>query len=77
MRGEFDLCGVYLPQLLPAIAVAWVLTALLFRGLDAIGFYRFVWHRPIVHLALFVLVLGGTVFGLAAVLPSLRGVLPA
>ncbi len=77
MRGEFDLCGVYLPPLLPAIAVAWVLTALLLRGLNAVGFYRLVWHRPLVNLALFVLVLGGTVFGLDAALPALRGVLPS
>jgi hypothetical protein len=77
MRGEFDLFGVYLPPLLPAIAVAWVLTALLLRGLNAIGFYRVVWHRPLVSLALFVLVLGGTVFGLDAVLPSLRAILPS
>jgi hypothetical protein len=77
MRGEFDLCGVYLPPLLPAIVVAWVLTAVLLRGLNAVGFYRFVWHRPLVNLALFVLVLGGTVFGADAVLPRLRGVLPS
>jgi hypothetical protein len=74
MRGEFDLLGVYLPPLLPAIAVAWGLTALLTRGLNAVGFYRFVWHRPMANLALFVLVLGGTVFGLDAVLAGLRGV---
>jgi hypothetical protein len=75
MRGEFDLFGIYLPPLLPAIAVAWGLTALLSRGLNAVGFYRFVWHRPMVNLALFVLVLGGTVFSLDAIFTSLRGVM--
>jgi hypothetical protein len=75
MRGEFDLFGIYLPPLMPAIVIAWALTVMLSRGLNRAGFYRIVWHRPLVNLALFVLVLGGTVFGLAAILPVVRGLL--
>jgi hypothetical protein len=75
MRGEFDLFGVYLPPLLLAILVAWPLTVALVRVLNRAGFYRFVWHRPMVNLALFVLVLGGTVFSLGAIVAGLRGVL--
>jgi hypothetical protein len=72
MRGEFDLFGVYLPPLLPAGLFAWLVTALLIRGLNHLGFYRFVWHRPLANVAIFVIVLGVTVF----VLPTLRAMLP-
>jgi len=72
MRGEFDLFGVYLPPLLPAGLFAWLVTALLIRGLNRLGFYRFVWHRPLANVAIFVIVLGVTVF----VLPTLRAMLP-
>jgi hypothetical protein len=76
MRGEFDLFGVYLPPLLPAGLIAWGLTVLLIRALNRIGFYRLVWHRPLANVALFALMLGGTVFGLAAIAPTLRAILP-
>jgi hypothetical protein len=75
MRGEFDFFGIYLPPLMPAIVIAWPLTMILSRGLNSAGFYRIVWHRPMINLALFVLVLGGTVFGLTIILPALRWLL--
>ncbi len=75
MRGEFDFFGVYLPPLLPAGLIAWGITVLLVRALNRVGFYRFVWHRPLANVALYVLVLGGTVFGLAALMPTLRAML--
>jgi hypothetical protein len=75
MRGEIDLFGIYLSPLVLAGLIAWPVTLLLFRALNRIGFYRFVWHRPMVNLALFVLVLGGIVFGLGAIVPNLRGLL--
>jgi hypothetical protein len=70
LRGEFDLFGVYLPPLLPAGLLAWGLTVLIIRVLNRIGFYRLVWHRPLANVALYVLVLGATVFGLQAILPA-------
>jgi hypothetical protein len=76
MRGEFDLFGVYLPPLLPAGLFAWLVTALLIRALNRLGFYRFVWHRPLANVAIFVLVLGFTVLGLGPLLPTLRALLP-
>jgi hypothetical protein len=76
MRGEFDFFSIYLPPLLPGIAVAWLLTIVLIRALNRIGFYHLVWHRPLVNLALYVVVLGGTVFGLALLLPHLHPLLP-
>jgi hypothetical protein len=70
MRGEFDLFGVYVPPLLPAMLAAFALTAVLIRVLNRLGFYRIVWHRPLANLALYVMVLGGLVFGLRSVLPT-------
>lgn len=58
MRSELDLFGVYMPGLLVCGVVAFVLNALLRRGLAHAGFYRFVWHRALFDLALFVTVLG-------------------
>ena len=70
MRGEFDAFGVYLPPLLPAGIFAWIATGLLIHVLNHLGFYRMVWHRPLVNVALYVLVLGATIFGMAAFLPT-------
>ena len=70
MRGEFDLFGVYLPPLLPAAILAWALTALAIRLLNRAGAYRIVWHRPLFNLALYVALLAGVVFGVAAIVPT-------
>ena len=61
--------GFYLPPLL-----AWAALALLpFLGLRWVlarmGFYRFVWHRPLFDTALYVLVFGAVIFAL----PALQG----
>jgi hypothetical protein len=57
-----DLFGFYLPpmvlwataSLVPFIALRWLL--------DQFNFYRFVWHRSLFNLALYVLLVGGVVF---------------
>ncbi|WP_191060411.1 DUF1656 domain-containing protein [Geminicoccus harenae] len=59
MPGEIDLYGVFLPALLVYAVLALVLKELASRLLVRIGAYRFVWHRPLFDLALFVLLLGG------------------
>jgi len=56
--GEFDVYGVYFPIFVVVAAVAFLLQLLLKRVLDARGFYRFVWHRPLVDLAIYVILLG-------------------
>ena len=61
MRGEFDLFGIYLPPLMLAVILAWPATWLLFHALNRVGFYRFVWHPPLVRLALFAGVFSGLV----------------
>jgi len=57
MIGEIDVYGVFVPVLLVWALIALVLTAVLRRGLAVIGFYRLVWHRALVDLSLFVLIL--------------------
>jgi protein AaeX len=57
MIGEFDIYGVFVPVLLAWAVIALALTAVLRRCLAVIGFYRLVWHRALVDLSLFVLIL--------------------
>jgi hypothetical protein len=61
MRGEFDLAGVFVPGLLGAAAIAYLLNGVLRRGLSRIDFYRFVWHPPLFDVALYMMVLGAVV----------------
>ena len=57
-----ELAGFYLPPLMlwagaaliPFVVVRWLL--------ERSGFYRFVWHRALFNLALYVLFIGGTIF---------------
>jgi hypothetical protein len=55
--GEFDIYGVFVPTLLVWALVALALTSVLRRVLVRVGFYRLVWHRPLVDLSLLVIVL--------------------
>ena len=56
MTGEISVYGVFLPILLVWFLIALPLTAVLRRGLTRIGFYRLIWHRPLVDLSLLVIV---------------------
>lgn len=58
MIGELALGGVYLPILLVIGAAALVLTALLSRLLVLISAYRFFAYRPLVDIALFIMLMG-------------------
>ncbi|PPQ35307.1 DUF1656 domain-containing protein [Rhodopila globiformis] len=62
MRTEIDLFGVFIPGLLGCLVVALPVNAVLRRTLARIGLYRFVWHRALFDLALFVMVSGGVVW---------------
>ena len=59
MRYEIDFFGVLVPTLL-----LWLLAtcAMLRPAFRRAGLYRFVWHRALFDLALFVCVLGGVVY---------------
>jgi hypothetical protein len=58
MIGEIDLYGVLLPPLLVWLAAGLALSALLRFGLNRLGLYRFVWHRPLFDLAILVIATG-------------------
>lgn len=57
MIGEISLGGVYVPTLLLLAALALLLTGAVTRLLALVGAYRLVVYRPLVDIALFVLVL--------------------
>jgi hypothetical protein len=65
MIGEFDVYGVFVPALLVWALIAVFLSVVLRAVLQRIGFYRLVWHRPLVDLSFLVIILGVV----AAVLP--------
>ncbi|MFT0862478.1 DUF1656 domain-containing protein [Ancylobacter sp. G4_0304] len=57
-----EFVGFYLPPLLIWATAVLVPFLLLRRLLDRLGLYRFVWHRSLFNLALYVLLLGGAIF---------------
>jgi hypothetical protein len=65
MIGEIDVYGVFVPILLAWGLIALLITAVLRRILARIGFYRLVWHRPLVDLSLLVIILAAV----SAVMP--------
>jgi hypothetical protein len=66
--GEFDIYGVYFPALVIFAAIAFVLQLVIKRLLNACGVYRFVWHRALFDLALYVILLGLVTETAAAIL---------
>jgi hypothetical protein len=65
MIGELDLYGVFIPPLLAWGVIALPITMALRFILARVGFYRLVWHRPLVDLSLLVLIIAAV----AAFLP--------
>jgi hypothetical protein len=63
MIGEINLDGVYVPTLLVCATLAVVVHGVLRRLLTRIGFYRAVWHGPLVNLALLVIILAAVTAG--------------
>lgn len=70
MIGELDFYGLLISPLLPLTLAALLVCAVLRHVLDALGFYRLVWHRALFDLALLVLVLGGLVAATAGWNPT-------
>jgi hypothetical protein len=64
--GEIDVYGVFVPPLLAWGLIALIATGALRWVLTRLGAYRLVWHRPLVDLSLFVIILAAV----AAVLPG-------
>ncbi|MFK8251869.1 DUF1656 domain-containing protein [Ancylobacter terrae] len=59
-----DLFGFYLPPVVLWAAAALLPYLIVSRLADRVGFYRFVWHRPMVDAALYVIIAGALIFGL-------------
>ena len=69
MIGEFDIYGVYLPAFAIFAAIALLLQLVINRFLNALGFYRWVWHRALFDLAIYVILLGVVTAAAASILP--------
>jgi hypothetical protein len=61
MSNEFNLYGVLVPALFAWTLIALAASVLLRRLLAWSGFYRFVWHRPLFDLSLYVVLVGAIV----------------
>jgi hypothetical protein len=68
--GEFDIYGVYFPIFIVFAGVAFLLQLALKRLFDRLNVYRFVWHRPLFDLAVYVILLGVVTALGATILPS-------
>ena len=62
MKYQIDLFGVLLPSLMLWLVITYAIGALLRSLLERAGVYRFVWHRALFDLALYVCLLGGVVY---------------
>jgi hypothetical protein len=68
--GEFDIYGVYFPAFAVFAAIAFLLqVTVINRFLDALGFYRLVWHRALFDLAIYVILLGVVTAAGVSILP--------
>jgi len=65
MTGEVSLFGVYVPGLLLLAIAAAVLAALVSRVFALLGLYRVFAYRPLVDVAVYILILGGLVLAFA------------
>jgi protein AaeX len=69
MIGEFDIYGVYFPAFAIFAAVAFLLQIVIKRLFNAYGFYRWIWHRALFDLAVYVILLGVVTAAGASILP--------
>ncbi|MEM5385893.1 DUF1656 domain-containing protein [Paraburkholderia phymatum] len=58
MIGEIDVLGVFVPAVLVLMFIAYLLNLAIRTALARLGVYRFIWHRSIFDLGIYVLVLG-------------------
>lgn len=61
MTHDFLLGGVILSPIVPELLIALVFTALLSVLLMRLRLYRLVWHRPLVEVSIFCIILGAIV----------------
>jgi len=58
MIHEIDIYGVLITPMLAWAGIALLFTGVLRTAMGYFGLYRFIWHKPLFDLALFVIVLG-------------------
>ncbi|WP_109477311.1 DUF1656 domain-containing protein [Paraburkholderia sp. C35] len=58
MIGEIDILGVFVPAVLVLMIIAYLMNLVVRNVLARIGVYRFIWHRSIFDLGIYVLLLG-------------------
>jgi hypothetical protein len=58
MKGELDLYGIFIPSLLVWSIIAFVVSIFVRRLLAKLGFYQYVWHRPLFDVALLIVLIG-------------------
>lgn len=58
MRPELDIYGIYIPTLGALALISFAINIVAQRVLARVGFYRFVWHRPLFDAAMYVCFLG-------------------
>ncbi len=61
MMAQIEFYGVYFPTLLPLLLIAFSVTSLIRMALSQLGMYRYIWHRALFNLALYLTVLGAAV----------------
>jgi hypothetical protein len=69
--------GIILSPIVPELLIALLLTGLLSIVLMRLGFYRLVWHRPLVELSIFCIILGAIVAFTPDGLPFWHATAPA
>ena len=68
MSHEIDIYGIFVPAILVWSLIALGVSTLAQRLLHRVGAYRWIWHRSLFDMALFVIALGA-VWALAIRLP--------
>lgn len=58
MSSNFIVGGIIFTPVVPQVVIAMLLTILVSFIFTRIGLFRFVWHRPLVEVCLFCLILG-------------------
>jgi hypothetical protein len=61
MIGEIDLYGVFIPSLLAWAVIGFIMSLFVRRLLAKLGFYKYVWHRPLFDIALVIVLVGAVV----------------
>lgn len=65
MNEEISLFGIFVPSILACSVLSYAAMVVIARLLRAIGAYRYVWHRSLFNLSMFVCILCATVLFLS------------